>query len=195
MKTLLTLLFMLCASVATAATELYPSLFNVSGVSANDVLNVRAAPNGQAAIVGTLAANARNIEVVADQNGWGRINVGEQSGWVSMRYLTGTMRLTGSPAPITTCYGTEPFWGINMTMGAVIFDQPGAADETFQVTQTVDASTLTRSGLAGDGFSAIIRTEMCNDGMSDRTFGLSIDALKRTPDGWMQYSGCCSIQP
>ena len=39
-------------------------MFDVTGVAANDVLNIRAAPDASAEIIGTLSPNARDIEVV-----------------------------------------------------------------------------------------------------------------------------------
>ena len=74
-----------------AATQEYilPTLFDVTDVADDDVLNIRTRPSAGAEILGSLAPDARGVEVVAhDASGrWAQINTGEHSGWVALRYL------------------------------------------------------------------------------------------------------------
>lgn len=51
-----------------------PDLFDVTGVNSNDVLNVRSAPDADAEVIGSLDHDARDIEIVAVEDGWGRVN-------------------------------------------------------------------------------------------------------------------------
>ena len=69
------LILLLLATTATAQD--LPALFNVTGVSANDSLNVRANPTTNAPVIGKLTHSAQNIEVVqTSQDGkWAQINV------------------------------------------------------------------------------------------------------------------------
>ena len=61
----------------------------MTGVAANDLLNIRAAPSANAEIIGTLSPRARHIEVVGydDTGRWAQINTGEISGWAALRFL------------------------------------------------------------------------------------------------------------
>lgn len=190
------LLFLLWPLVAVA--DPFPALFNVTGVAANDTLNVRAQPNGSAEKRGALTHDAENIEVTAtnDAGTWGRVNLGESSGWVSMRYLA---RHEDNPdyalAHALTCFGTEPFWSADITQGQGVtirtpetqIDIPGAG-------LIVPASG--RMDLFALGFvnsSAQVRRAECTDGMSDRIFGLQIGLFLRHDQSATLYSGCCSI--
>ena len=84
----LALVFLLLAAPAVADGPL-PALFDVAGVGGGDRLNVREGPDARTAVVGSLAPDAKGVEVVAvDAAGaWGRVNTGERAGWVAMRYL------------------------------------------------------------------------------------------------------------
>ena len=196
MRTLFALVLIGFATLASAASEMWPSLYDVVDVASDDVLNVRSEPTAQSQIVGSLAHDATDIEVVElSDNGWGRVNIGEGSGWVSMRYMDGIPRLSGYFPPITSCYGTEPFWGLIYESDLVTLSFPTGPDVTTSIQQTIDIWTLTRFGIAGDGLTGIIRHQSCTDGMSDRRYGLSMDLMVQTNGEWAQYSDCCSIQP
>ena len=51
--------FLMAAPLAVAAQERLPNLYDVTVVETWDKLNVRAAPDGQAEIIGTLASTAK----------------------------------------------------------------------------------------------------------------------------------------
>lgn len=178
--------------------EPLPALYDVTGVAADDVLNVRAAPTGSAEKFGELSATAQDIEVTAINAAktWGRINMGEVPGWVSMRYLK---RQKDNPdfalAHALTCYGTEPFWRADITQGQGVtlttpdtsFDIPGAG-------LFVPASGMSGHYALGFGNSSLqVTREECVDGMSDRSFGLSIGLFLRHDQSQTLYSGCCSL--
>ncbi len=182
----------------TLLAEPLPALYDVTGVAVGDVLNVRAAPSGNAEKYGELAATAQDIEVTVlnDAGTWGRINIGEGSGWVSMRYLN---RHEDNPdyalAHALSCFGTEPFWSAEITQGQGVtvitpetnVDIPGAG---------LFIPANGRSDLFAIGFadsSAQVRRAECNDGMSDREFGLQIGLFLRHDHSATLYSGCCSI--
>ena len=67
----------------------FPALFSVTGVAANDVLNIRETASASADKLGALQHNAKNVEVVAvdDARKWALVNTGETAGWVAFRYL------------------------------------------------------------------------------------------------------------
>ena len=191
------LLFLL--PVMSLAQDL-PALFDVTGVAKDDVLNVRAAPSGNAPIVGSLNPGATSIEVTEtnDSGTWGRLNVGETSGWASLRYLE---RQPGDPdyalARSLRCFGTEPFWSLSLTQGQeAVFSTPDS-QAVFPGAGLLTASRNTPGHFAVgfDDSTAIIRRATCSDGMSDQNFGLTIDLLLSHGGDTALYSGCCRIDP
>ncbi|SDY38622.1 hypothetical protein SAMN05444004_101313 [Jannaschia faecimaris] len=174
-----------------------PALFDVVGVAADDRLNVRAQPDGSAEILGDLAANAVNIEVVRlnASGAWGQVNLGERAGWASMRFLS---RQAGQPddqpPAITTCYGTEPFWSLNLI------------DRSFRTPLEelpIDTPVIRAASGRSEPWGIIAQTErgpihgilsrnICSDGMSDQQYGLQLDL---THAGSEVYTGCCTLSP
>lgn len=193
------LILALCAQPALATQEyILPTLFDVSGVDTGDVLNIRAEPSASAGIIGSFDPDVTHIEVVEETRGWGRVNTGEQSGWVNMRYLTYRTDVWDSgvlPAGFS-CFGTEPFWSVAPKNGALVMSTPEAADAPRQVDAVLDSGIFrdpARAVTAGD-LTLIATPQSCSDGMSDRLFGLRAMLVQHgdTPRLW---TGCCSVQP
>lgn len=108
--------------------------FNVYGVRADDVLNIRDKPSGSGLKIGYFPYFSVAIEVMrTTPNGkWGYVRLnGELMGWVSMRYLTpATIETYGNTEiPLgLSCITTEPF--INYTLsGSKILVQNGSTNE------------------------------------------------------------------
>lgn len=182
-----------------------PALYDVTGVASDDALNIRAEPNASASILDGFGHNQTGIEVVGiDPTGqWGRVNTGERSGWVSLRYL----RLdpdhvwSNMERPLR-CYGTEPFWNVNLTprVPSELFYLP---DESTPMIPQWESSAfgspsrmILRHAIPDGEIISYLEAESCNDGMSDREFGLSLRMFvtgsnSTLPDGILQ--GCCSI--
>ncbi|WP_299422469.1 SH3 domain-containing protein [uncultured Shimia sp.] len=178
--------------------EPLPALYDVAGVAADDVLNVRAAPTGSAEKLGELLPNDKAIEVTAINAAktWGRINLGEVPGWVSMRYMT---RHEDNPdfalAHALTCYGTEPFWRADITQGqGVTIKTPETSTDFPGAGLFVQANGTPGHYAIGFGESSaqVTRSE-CSDGMSDRSFALRVGLFLRHDQSQTFYSGCCSI--
>lgn len=201
----LILMSVLAAGPAFATPEApLPSRADVSGVAANDVLNVRAEPNARAAILGTLPADAKGIEIVHfDPSGqWARVSLGEVSGWASGRFLV-MDRTTWTPGKLPEglrCTGTEPFWSLRESGGRMTYSEPEGQPRDLELRRVLDrgiAEDAMRALIAGDGMgriTAVVQPETCSDGMSDRDFGLSATVIL---DGGDQPSrmlnGCCSV--
>lgn len=181
---------------AQAALEDWPALYDVANVADNDTLNVRTAPSAQAEILATIEPDARGIEVVDvnDDQDWGLINVGEQSGWVSLAFMVRVSTYwAGSFPEITSCYGTEPFWNLTVDDTRASFSRPDGATFTgMPMTRHPSANRTDRWAFLAGGATGILRQNRCGDGMSDRTFGLSLDLVLPGSD---VVSGCCSITP
>ncbi|EBA13017.1 SH3 domain-containing protein [Roseobacter sp. CCS2] len=202
MRLILTLLACLWAH-ATYADQTdppLPALYAVTGVAADDVLNVRAAPNGSAAVIGTLAHDAKDVEVVtlSREGRWARVNTGESAGWTAMQFLAAQdQRYTplGLPEGLT-CFGTEPFWSMTFGESLVLdYASPGRIVRHAIASLSPNSNTVSQTdlryrfvwGSRRDPVTAHILPGQCNDGMSDRAYGLYYI------DDQGPRIGCCSL--
>ena len=197
---------LLAAWPASATPEyILPTLFDVTEVAADDVLNIRAAPNANAEIIGTLAPDARHIEVVGydDTGRWARINTEGRSGWAALRYLAyQTDVWTPGSVPSTLhCLGTEPFWSFRLRGEEIVFSTPEAPESVMSMEQVLSTGVFRdprRSILAwGDNrrMTAVMVPMACSDGMSDRTYGLDVTVILEGRGEPQMLTGCCSIAP
>lgn len=199
MKHIAILFFLLLPGFAMA--QQYPLLHDVTGVASDDVLNVRAEPRAGSQAIGALSFAAQNIEVVRAENGWGLVNLGERSGWASLKYLKPHPVKPGTFPDEIACYGTEPFWslGYDGNHGVTFSDMNGAQRlMRLQSIHRADGRKDRYALLAGslDGLvTAVFVQAQCSDGMSDRAYGFTIDAVLREEGGHRLVSGCCTIAP
>src|SRR5690606_22565898 len=110
--------------------------FDVTGVAADDVLNIRERPSASAPIIGRLAPTATNVEVVTERNGWMQVNTRERSGWVNGRYLMYRTDVweEGRLPRTLSCLGTEPFWALTLGRGAdMVLSRPDTGDRRYAV--------------------------------------------------------------
>lgn len=198
-------LVLLSLPSAAQAQTVLPALFAVVDVASDDVLNVRAAPSASADIVATLQPDAAGVEVVrlAETGRWGQVNAGEGAGWVSMRFLSPEPATggRGELPEVLSCYGTEPFWGLGWQDGALSFSTPeDDAPRSLRLDEVLASMTLpaphwiVTGDLGERRMTAVIDSQLCNDGMSNRQFGLAITLVDDAPDGGRAYSGCCSLE-
>ncbi|MBV0891153.1 SH3 domain-containing protein [Paracoccus sp. Z118] len=191
------------ATPALATQEyILPTLFDVTGVAASDVLNIRERPDASSPVIGELAPDARGVEVVAERSGWAQVNAGERSGWVSARYLMYRTDVwePGALPPNLRCIGTEPFWGLTQEAGGMVFSTPDGGERAMELRTVMDDGHFrspVRGLIAGDSqgrLTAVIRPEQCSDGMSDRRYGLSGTLiLDGSGQSSRMFSGCCLI--
>ena len=185
------------AGPAFATTDGWPALYDVTGVASDDVLNIRTEPDAASEIIGTLAHDAVNVEVIRPNEDytWGLVNLREFSGWVSLNYLARHPgQWDGKYPEVTTCYGTEPFWNIRLTGDVVAF----SGLDLDSLTAPLDWKRETQNHRGRHSFRAgpmvgIFSNANCNDGMSNAEFGIEINLIRL--DQPYHYQGCCSIQP
>ncbi len=193
------LVVLLLAGPAHATQEyILPTLFDVTGVAADDVLNLRERPDASAPIIGALAPDATHIEVVEERRGWGRVNAGERSGWVSLRFLAYRTDVwqDGALPRGFSCHGTEPFWNVATDGGDLVLDGvdlPAQRHDIGAILGTGVFRDPMRAVLADD-LTLIATPQICSDGMSDRLFGLRASLIRHGSSPQL-LSGCCSIQP
>lgn len=194
-------MIILGATATAAQAQPMPQLYDVHDVAADDALNIRAEPSAGAEIIGTLAHDAQNVEVVAtnDAGTWGRVNSGEGSGWVNLRYMAERgVHIDNYNLPNDLfCTGTEPFWSASNIGGALHFDTPDAPGQDMPIWIAQDSGIaddlrrMVHMGGNGGPATAFIYPASCNDGMSDLQFGLAI-SLMTAPDAPL-LSGCCTL--
>lgn len=182
---------------SAAVAQDYPALHEVTGVAANDVLNIRAAADATSGIVGSLPPDATGIEVVGTEGGWALVNTGEGSGYASLRFLK------RKPGPAwnalqtsLTCFGTEPFWSLKVDPSAATATMISSDDLNGNVTQILESwpgrPSAPMAALPIPEGTVILSPAACNDGMSDRRFGIGIDMFLTSPET-LRLSGCCSL--
>lgn len=185
------------AGPVSATQDQWPALFDVSGVAADDVLNIRESATASAPIIGTLAPDAEGIEVIRpnDRETWGLINLGERSGWVSLAFLRRQPgQWLGAFPEIASCYGTEPFWNLERVDGTASLSGLDRPDISAPITW--ESGTLNHRGryaFAAGEMTGIVSLQSCNDGMSDTEYG--IDITLAIPSENTLYQGCCSLAP
>jgi uncharacterized membrane protein len=197
---------LLAASPAWATQEyILPTLFDVTDVAADDVLNVRAGPGTGHPVIGMLAPDAERIEVVAhDRTGhWGQVNLGERAGWVSMRYLAYRVDVwePGELPAALQCFGTEPFWSLRPEDGALVLEAPGEAAVEAPIGAVLDTGVFRdprRAVVAATDalrMTATMEATACSDQMSDRAYGLSVMVVREEDGEAGLLTGCCRLQP
>jgi uncharacterized membrane protein len=181
-----------------------PAFYDISGVAANDVLNVRERPDASSPIIGTLRPDQARIEVIGTlpDGRWGLVNVEELAGWVSMRFM--------APSPIAmpdlpgglTCSGTEPFWSATFTTPeSWTLDLSYMSDVAAPIAMSGWSKPAINRvdwafGFTGQGgvtrASGVIALKLCEDGMSLRAAGYEINMIV---DGAERFviNGCCSL--
>ena len=198
---LASVLLLLCLAAAPArATQEYvlPTLFDVTGVAGDDVLNVRERPDAAAAVVGTLAPDATRVEVVEEMGGWGRVNADETSGWVNLRYLAYRTDVwqPGALPDQTRCFGTEPFWSLDLAADGARLSRPDVEERSLPLRAVLGNGVFRdpMRAIVAQGLTVTLIPQLCSDGMSDRLFGLRAEVVL-DGDSPTLLSGCCSIRP
>jgi uncharacterized membrane protein len=184
---------------ALATQDGWPALHDVAGVAANDVLNIRERPDASSPVVGQLAPDA-TVEVIRpdDRQTWGLVNAGERTGWVSLRYLERRPgQWDGAFPEVAACFGTEPFWNLKRADDEITFSTPDSS-QAYAITARSgsenrrDSFHMIAEGADGSAV-ALLRSEGCSDGMSDREFGISVQLLLGLGAQARHLSGCCTL--
>lgn len=181
-----------------------PTYHRVTGVAADDTLNIRSAPSADAEDIGDLAFDARAIEVITwDETGdWAQIALNERDGWVAARFLEDDdvpmFSDSGIPKGLV-CGGTEPFWALGLYDVDARFSHPedGEFDMTLSTVQVAEGRmghpAFFDLAAPGGQASVVIQADICSDGMSDRSYGWAAFIRMVTPGTERFLSGCCHL--
>lgn len=197
----------IAASPALAQPALpLPQLYVVTGVAANDTLNIRQAPRASAEDIGDLQpGEATDVLAFSEDGKWAKVPGNEATGWVAARFLTLVPNATGNGTDLPygmprhmQCEGAEPFWdadiraGKSLTITDYSFDNPAPARHAMRgVSKPVNVGPYVY-GFAAPPYAGVIRREYCDDGMSEIQYGWSIDLLEIGKDDVYMMSGCCT---
>ena len=170
--------------------------YGVTGVAATDTLAMRAAPDANANVVGTIPHNGEGIAATGNTTpgGWSEIAYRGKRGWVNAQFLgLGNDAGTRLPA-LLECMGTEPFWRITLSPGTARADLL-FVERVVNYRLTHAASAMGRSDVwlvkGADGqteMSLTVKRESCSDGMSDTEYPYS--SVAHVP-GADIIAGCC----
>ncbi len=184
------------AGAANAQSIQVPGLFDVVGVSADDVLNVRDAPNATTGqIIGGVPPNTKGLEIVHTEGRWGLVNQDGRAGWIHMGFvLAQPMVRRRGTLPITRCIGNEPFWSLTLTDTDAAFATPDTPDAVAQpVTFHASQNHVNRFAVAGPSFLLTVRHGgTWTDGMSDQVYGFAADLF--LTDQKVLLSGVCTLR-
>lgn len=176
-----------------------PAQFRVDGVSADDMLNIRAEPRASADRIGALGPYTTNVEVLSlsEDGRWGRVGMPEGNGWVALRYLVRQDVPEGQviPRPLS-CLGTEPFWSIGLLQRGDEFQRMGEDRADLELVSErpgEDGFQAELSDAAGVTYSLVVTRGQCSDGMSDREFGWSVRLYLDSAEGSETLEGCCTL--
>ena len=194
---LLTCLFL----AQTALAQEFPALHRVVDVRAGDWLNIRAEPDARAEILGRFDRTQTGIEVIglSEDRRWGLVRTDERVGWSSMRYLEAERSdswIDGQQS--LTCMGTEPFWTFHLYLPGISATYDSLADGAMTFTTDAPNLPMTRGPytlavpFSGPRSGMVtIRNAVCDDGMSDRLYGLEAQVYWRGQRNGL--SGCCIL--
>ena len=206
----LALAVIMLASLTAAPARSQPH--SVTGVNADDVLNIRADIDhtldvGSSEIIGAIPHDAVDVVVTGisvdiGDTRWREIVYKGTEGWVNERYLKPTTFLLETPDALQ-CAGTEPFWNVEVEESDSTLMSPDL-ESPIKLDYLRFAPGIGRTDLWGhylgsaDGtysLTVIVRyTETCSDGMSDLIYDFEALLLGLSASGAPAY-GCCSIRP
>ena len=182
MRLIAIILFSLWASIALAETT-----YEVTGVSEDDVLNIRKGPRASSAKVGEYQAGESGIQIFSTQGNWGLVGRSDPEGWVNMRYLRVTEAASEVELPMA-CSGTEPFWSLAINSASkATYTDPETEARIYVVRDFERIDKDAAMSLVAGG-SVSITAETCSDGMSDNVYPYAVNVLL---PGGRKLKGCC----
>ena len=194
---LFTALLFCVALPALATTDAWPALYDVINVEKDDVLNVRSGPGTSFDVIGSLEHDTENIEVIrpSEDFEWALINIDEGKGWVSLSFIVPQPgQWDGYFPEFRRCSGTEPFWSLLRQDGQVTLKQMDGDNISVPVLwETTSRNHTLRHAFRAEGMTGLVSVQYCDDGMSDREFGIELNLLLDGSD--VLYQGCCSLSP
>ncbi|MEM9792357.1 MAG: hypothetical protein AAF848_05395 [Pseudomonadota bacterium] len=190
MTRLFVIVLMIAASAAWADI---PGLYSVNPDAPRAL---RENPRATSVISDRLPDERDTVEVteLSDNGDWARILHGEGNAWMPLDALSALETTGGRFENPLYCAGTEPFWTLRTENDALVFDEMGEPSANFEVqTRATSGNTTAHELAVADSLSVIVRAAACSDGMTDRSYGLSVNLVLRGAQTQL-LSGCCTLQ-
>jgi uncharacterized membrane protein len=188
LKAAMLLTAMLASAAPVTAGEI--TYYEVTGVAADDVLNIRKSPSAKSDKVGEYSPRDSGIYIVRREGNWALVGRGEAEkpdGWVNTRYLKETVAAKRVILPLI-CFGTEPFWSIGFESETqALYSDPETPEASYAMNEVSRTGRDAAIRFGGKGRAAISAAS-CNDGMSDNRFAYSV---RVTMPGGRALEGCC----
>ena len=197
----------LLATVLAGATPASTfETYKVVGVTAGDKLIVREEPQDGGTPedwkeVASIPANATNVlgtgrSKEVNKQRWSEVAVGNVTGWVNARFLTGADAPSDLKNATFDCFGTEPFWGV--TLGPKEGELSEPESKSALTTEIVQPATARLFPLLyrlknakGQSLRATVTHQTyCTDGMSDYDYAFEV----LLSDDETFHQGCCFIK-
>ncbi len=183
-----------------------PQLHKLTGLSAGDHLNVRRQASAGSEDIGNVSPDMGPVDIIGidDSGEWGRIVWQDANAWLSLNYLEpdDDGYLPGARVPEgLQCVGAEPFWSYTIKSAQEVALQYPDRDESPDMildqvlgsSNRIDFPLALLAASASLSTTAMLRTGLCFDGMSDREYGWSVDILVYERDQQRLLSGCCHL--
>lgn len=171
--------------------------YEVTGVAANDSLNIRADANASSRIIGKIPFDGKGIVRLPDSEksgNWCKIKYGSIAGWVHCRFLA----QEGNAAfkEQLTCIGTEPFWSMELHKEKLILSNPMDEKREYKVKKFQQSMNNTNQWFVeaekstGEKVTFYLIEASCSDDMSDSKYKFKI--LIHDTKNDQTINGCCN---
>jgi len=213
MKPFTKLIIGLLVAVYSTILPANETLYAVTGVDADDYLNVRQKATARSAIVTRLphdSVGVRRLEgdAMTAGNRWWRVKWQGKQGWVNKRYLkpvsdpivatsSSSSSKSNSKTATLHCGGNEPFWGMKITKNSLSYSPMDGQKLNLPVmfNKTSENNTSIAAIYAKQGKQQILamlqKVSACSDGMSDIGYPYAIAVIINKQKF---YSGCCHVK-
>lgn len=189
-------------------------LFDVQGVDATDVLNMRNLDLGtenlaSTEIVGRIPYNGERIEATGLSlmfrgQLWREVVFSGTKGWVSTKFIKPNRdHLSISKSDRLSCSGNEPFWGVEISSVSASISMPGQDGiEKVELIIKDERDGMNRRGLkfyfaesddGQTGLSLIVNySDNCSDGATEYNYAFDVFVMGLYP-GQGPAQGCCTF--
>jgi len=177
--------------------------YQVSDLTDDDYLNVRAAPDSGAEDIGDISEGSQPWEVLeTDSTGkWGKIVWHEGNGWIALDYMqpVAVDTVHDSFVPVgLICTATDPHWILELESAKTVRLSTDHSSTELAIADVTVAAGKVKNSAALSAFSpaldtrAVVRKDQCE--ISDRSshYGWSADLLILTSNQLL--SGCCFLR-
>lgn len=189
------------ASTSSDSEQSIEIWYAVTRVEEDDVLNMRSGPTARSDIIYTIPHDAENLRLLDISDDWANVYYLGHSGWVYGRYLKAKKPVTLKTVfgAELQCIGTEPHWHLSSQREKLTLGDRESEKKLIIASQIRNSVNRTDTWLASFGvtqdpsliYHAVIQTQACDDGMSDRSYPYHIHVINAYDSELM--SGCCEF--